>query len=63
LIIKRVGLGDDNSVTNIALFSDNGRITKAKTFNTSTDEATLVLSPSLVVKAGGTETVHVVATI
>ncbi|MFZ2151084.1 MAG: S-layer homology domain-containing protein [Candidatus Absconditicoccaceae bacterium] len=63
LIIKRVGLGDDNSVTNIALFSDNGRITKAKTFNSSTDEATLVLSPALVIKAGGTETVKVVATI
>jgi len=62
--IHRGGLGLDTAVTNIALFDNNGRVSKAKTFNSSTDVATVnFLGGGLTVAAGTTNTVRVVATL
>ncbi len=62
--LHRGGTGVDASVTNVALFDETNRVSKAKTFNTSTDTATVsLLSGGLVVKAGETKKLTVVATI
>jgi len=62
--IHRGGLGIDAAVTNIALFDNTGRVSKAKSFNSSTDVATVnFLGGGLTVAAGTTNTIRVVATL
>jgi hypothetical protein len=62
--LHRGGTGVDASVTNVAIFDEANRVSKAKTFNASTDTATVsLLSGGLVVKAGTTKKLSVVATI
>lgn len=62
--LHRAGTGVDASVTNVAIFDENTRVSKAKTFNSSTDTATVsLLAGGLVVKAGETKKLTVVATV
>lgn len=55
-VFKRTGLGSSSAVTQVAVFEDDGRASKVKTFNSSTDDATVNFSPAIVVKAGETKT-------
>lgn len=62
--LHRGGTGVDASVANVAIFDEANRVSKAKTFNSSTDTATVsLLSGGLVVKAGATKKLTVVATV
>lgn len=54
--LTRKGLGASNAVSDVALFANGTRVSKAKSFNSSDDTADVVLSPSLVIKAGSTVT-------
>jgi len=55
-VFKRTGLGSSDAVTQIAVFENAGRASKVKTFNSSSDDATVNFSPAVVVKAGETKT-------
>jgi len=55
--MKREGLGASSAVDSVVLFADNARISKAKTFNSTTDIAEINITPSLVVMAGETKTI------
>lgn len=55
LTFERTGFGEDAAKA-VYLFTDSGRVSKSKTFN-SDDEANVTISPALVVKAGATVTV------
>ena len=65
LTIKRKGLSDKDTLTALAVFSDEGRASKSKNDSQENDtEATLALSDGgVVVKAGETRTLIVVADI
>lgn len=65
LVIKQVGLGDGTLLSDIAVFTENGRTSKVKSnpFNNSDKQTTLVLTNGLVVKAGSTETISLVASV
>lgn len=65
LVVKQVGLGDGTLLSDIAVFTENGRTSKVKSnpFNNSDKQTTLVLTNGLVVKAGSTETVTLVASV
>lgn len=57
LTFDRSGFGEDSAKA-VYLFTESGRISKSKTFN-SDDEANVTISPALIVKAGETVTVKV----
>jgi hypothetical protein len=57
--LKRVGLGASAAVREVALFSNDSRISKIRTFGSSDDLVDIALSPALVLKAGSTETITV----
>jgi len=57
--LKRVGLGASSVVREVALFSNDSRISKIRTFGSSDDLVDIALSPALVLKAGSTETLTV----
>jgi len=62
--IHRGGTGTDNSLTDIAIFDENSRVSKAKTFNSSTDTATVnLLSGGVTVEANKTKTFTVIGTV
>lgn len=65
LVVKQVGLGDGTLISDVAVFAANGRASKVKSnpFNNSDKQTTLVLTNGLVVKAGTTETVTLMATV
>lgn len=65
LVVKQVGLGDGTLLSDIAVFTENGRTSKVKSnpFNNSDKQTTLVLTNGLVVKAGSTETISLVASV
>ena len=56
ITLKRNGLGASDAVLKVAIFTDEGRASKVKTFNSSTDDAAINFSPAIVVKAGETKT-------
>ena len=60
LTIFRSGLGNDDTVSSVALFDKDGnRISKAKTFSTSEDSAVVsILGGGITVKAGKTITLY-----
>ena len=51
--LERVGMGSSTAVEDVALFTDEGRVSKAKSFN-SDDEAVVTFSPALTIKKGET---------
>jgi len=55
--MKREGLGASSAVGSVVLFADNSRISKAKTFNSTTDLAEINVTPALVIMAGETKTI------
>lgn len=62
LTVKRKGLSDDKTLTGIAAFTADGRISKSKDDTQNNDtEALLTLTNGLVIKAGETVTVWLVA--
>lgn len=64
ITLKRKGLWDDNTLDNLAAFTTEGRASKGKDDSQWNDtEATLTLTNGLVVKAGETKTVSIVADI
>lgn len=65
LVVKQVGLGGGTLVSELAVFAADGRASKVKSnpFNNSDKQTTLVLTNGMVVKAGSTETVTLVASI
>lgn len=54
--LTRKGLGATDAVDTVALFANDGRLSKARTFNSTDDTADVALSPALVIKAGSTVT-------
>ena len=62
--LKRVGLSDSDTLTALALSVDGvGRVSKSKNENSSDDTADFALSSPLVVKAGSSVTVNVLASL
>lgn len=61
--LKRVGFGDTNTLTGLAIASSEGRLSKAKNENSSDDTVELNLTTPLVIKAGKTVTVDVLASV
>ena len=62
--IHRGGTGSDNVLASVAIFDENGRISKAKSFNSSTDTATVTLtSGGVVIPANTSETFTVMGTV
>lgn len=62
--VKRVGLSDSDTLTALALSVDGvGRVSKSKNENSSDDTADFALSSPLVVKAGSSVTVNVLASL
>jgi hypothetical protein len=62
LVITRGGLNDDGSVSNVALFDEDGnRLSNAKSFNSSDNQAIInLLSGGITIEAGKTTTISVV---
>jgi len=64
IILKRVWIANDKTVAKIAIYDENWRVTKTKSFNTSDDDATLTfLNWGLKIWAWETRTISVVASI
>ena len=62
ITVKRAGLSDKDTLTSIAAFTADGRVSKGKNDSLNNDtEAQLTLTNGLVVKAGETVTVWIVA--
>lgn len=62
ITLKRRGLSDKSTLTGLAAFSTDGRVSKAKNDSENNDtEATLTLTNGFVVKAGQTRTLTIVA--
>jgi len=61
--LKRVGFGDTNTLKGLALATSEGRLSKAKNENSSDDTVELNLTTPLVIKAGKTVTVDVLASV
>ena len=61
--LKRVGLGNTDTLSALALSTADGRISKSKNENSSDDTVDFALSSALVVKAGSTITVNVLASV
>jgi len=60
LVLKRMGLGSDDTVDEVTAFVNGDVVTKSKSFN-SDDEAVLTMNPAVTVKAGTTVVVDIVA--
>lgn len=62
ITLKRRGLSDKNTLTGLAAFSADGRVSKSKNDSENNDtEATLTLTNGFVVKAGQTRALTIVA--
>lgn len=60
---KRVGDGAKDAVSNVAVFTKDGRVSKEKSFNSSEDVAVVNFNPTLKIKAGTTTTIESVVSI
>lgn len=60
LTLKRAGIGASSTISRVALFVNGTRASNDKTFNSTSDEATVYFTTPLVVKAGSTASVNVV---
>jgi len=60
LTLKRVGVGAKYTIQRVALFVNGTRASNDKTFNSTSDEATIYFTTPLVVKAGSTVSIDVV---
>lgn len=62
LLVKRTWLSQDDAVTSIAIYDENWRVTKAKSFTSSSDDATMTfLDWGLMIEAWETKTISIVA--
>jgi len=60
IVLKRMGLGSDDTVEKMTLFANGEVITKSKSFN-SDDEVVFSVNPAVTVQPGMTVTIDVVA--
>lgn len=63
ITFKRIGDGSKNAVSNIAVFTRDGRVSKDKSFNSSADEAVVNFNPALKIAAGTTKTINGVVSV